>query len=220
MFKKTRQHLIWYFTRIRRLLSCFSVVNNSSSPRGIHIALFWCSISTVLTWVKVDNGMLTWFEVLHRQLKMELRPCLAAIAFLPSPNWWQPGSPSGPLSEYPTPLSCPPPLCGSPTLLVSLSHLGFRPTTALKETLLRRPTLSTAQSVSSSSLSPWRPCAGHKSTEYQELKSLASIVWNLEFYVFCYIGLSVYINCHSSPTQCTYLWHIVRHFLSWDPGKG
>ena len=77
----------------------------------------------------------------------ETLPCLPPSPSYSSPNWWQAGSPSGPVSEYPTPLSCPPPLCGSPQLLAGLSHLSFRATTALEETLLCPPTLSTTQTL-------------------------------------------------------------------------
>ena len=165
MFSKTEQHLIWYFTRIR--LSSYLASNSSTTPlpdSGTRIAVgampdIWCvdlSVrSTMVCWLELQSCPA---PAAHRHLKMERRPCLPAIAFLLSSNWWQAGSPSGPLSEYPTPLSCPGPLCGSPPpLLVGLSHLGFRPTTALEETLLLRPTLSTTQSVSSSSLTscPW-----------------------------------------------------------------
>ena len=84
-----------------------------------------------------------------------------------------------PLSEYPNPLSCPNPLCGSPPpLLAGLSHLGFRPTTALEETLLPRPTLSTTQSVSSSSF-PSCPWVDLNSTLLLAAIIKASWFWNL-----------------------------------------
>ena len=171
MFTKTQQHLIWYFTRIRHLLSCFKVVNNSSPL----IVGFPLSTWTRLTQVRMPDiwcvdlsvwlTMVCWLELkcctARAEDGAETLPCRHRL--LTPPNWWQPGSPSGPLSEYPTPLSCSNPLCGSPPLLVGLSHLGFRPTTALEETLLCRPTQSTTQSVSSSS-SYSCPCVELNST--------------------------------------------------------
>ena len=163
MFSKTEQHLIWYFTRIRR--SSYLASNSSTTPlpdSGTRIAVgtmpdIWCvdlSVrSTMVCWLELlpstsstppsEDGAET-LPSRHRLLT-QLELMAGRITFRPPIR-----------VSYPTFL--PGPLCGSPPpLLVGLSHLGFRPTTALEETLLLRPTLSTTQSVSSSSLTscPW-----------------------------------------------------------------
>ena len=102
-------------------------------------------------WLTIDCSLELEHLTARSEDGAETLPCLPPSPSYSSPNWWQAGSPSGPVSEYPTPLSCPPPLCGSPQLLAGLSHLSFRATTALEETLLCPPTLSTTQTLNLSS---------------------------------------------------------------------
>ena len=139
--------------------------NNGSDVYGytsIFDGLVWCTsqcsgcdawymMCWLEFWLTIDCSLELEHLTARSEDGAETLPCLPPSPSYSSPNWWQAGSPSGPVSEYPTPLSCPPPLCGSPQLLAGLSHLSFRATTALEETLLCPPTLSTTQTLNLSS---------------------------------------------------------------------
>ena len=113
--------------------------------------MWWLLMCWLEFWLTIDCSLELDRPTARSEDGAETLPCLPPSPSYSSPNWWQAGSPSGPVSEYPTPLSCPPPLCGSPQLLASLSHLSFRATNALEETLLCPPTLSTTQTLNLSS---------------------------------------------------------------------
>ena len=139
--------------------------NNGSDvyeDTSIFVGLVWCTsqctgcdawylMCWLEFWLTIDCSLELDCLSARSEDGAETLPCLPPSPSYSSPNWWQAGSPSGPVSEYPTPLSCPPPLCGSPQLLAGLSHLSFRATTALEETLLCPSTLSTTRTLNLSS---------------------------------------------------------------------